>query len=161
MGGGGGGGNGAGVSGFFLLWIQIYRTGWRWGAGDRVSKLFLQRTQIRKKENKKKKQHFFRGGGGGGGGGGGWDGAGVSGFFLLWIQIYRRGWRLGGGDRVSNFFLQRTQIRKKKEKKKLFFFFFFGGGGGGGGVGGARVSDFFLQRIQIKKKLVGGGGKGG
>ena len=49
-----------------------------------------------------------------------------------------------GGDRVSIFFLQRTQIRKKKKKKNFFFFFFFGGGGGGGGgVGGARVSDFF------------------
>ena len=86
--------------------------------GNRVSKFFLQRTQIRKK-----KLFFFLGGGGGGG----WDGAGVSGFFLLLIQIYRRGWRWGGGNRVSKFSLQRTQIRKKK--KKLFFFFFGGGGG--------------------------------
>ena len=48
------------------------------GAGDRVSKLFLQRTQIRKKRKQKNTFFFVEGGGGGGV----WDGAGVSGFFF-------------------------------------------------------------------------------
>ena len=42
-----------------------------------------------------------------------------------------------GGNRVSKFFLQRTQIRKKK------LFFFWGGGGGGGGGMGLELVDFF------------------
>ena len=59
---------------------------------------------------------------------------------------------MGGGNRVSKLFLQRTQIRK------IFFFFFFFGGGGGG-VGGARVSDFFTKNPN-QKEIGGGKGKG-
>ena len=50
-----------------------------------------------------------------------------------------------GGNRVSKFFLQRTQIRKKKT-----FFFFFGGGGGGGG-GRRGISDFFYKESKSKR----------
>ena len=89
-----------------------------------------------------------------GGGGGGWDGAGVSGFFFTVDPNLKEGVEVGG-NRVSKFFLQRTQIRKKK----TFFFFFWGGGGGGGGVGGELV--IFFTKNPNQKEIEGGGrGKG-
>ena len=51
---------------------------------------------------------------------------------------------------VSEFVLQRIQI-KKKTKKKIFFFFFCVSGRGGGG-GGAKGSGFVLQRIAKSNK---------
>ena len=70
----------------------------------------------------------------------------------------------GGGERGSDFFLQRLEIYSVCQFVCCYFvvvvvvvFFFWGGGGGIEGVvwrGGsvARVSKLFLQIIQVSKK---------
>ena len=63
-----------------------------------------------------------------------------------------------GGNRVSKFFLQRTQIRKEKETFFFFFFFFFFWGGGG--EAGLRISDFFYKESKSKRNWGGGRGRG-
>ena len=73
---------------------------------------------------------------------GGGDGATVSDFFIQRIQIKKK--KGGDGATVSDFFIQRIQIKKKTKKT---FYFLFGGGGGGGG--GGLEQGIFLLRIQI------------